>query len=165
VVSRGKVSFKAKALSKLGINQVVLLKETTLLTSTHNALLASLRDDYLNLDDKSNVYEKAFLTLLNAILTQERVYFALSRRSMQELMRNDLNFKNPEAFSNNSWAAILAKFYNQFKVIRLIKQGTTRTASAFEVIHPEILTHLSHIDKKSQKEKTMAFCTNVPTKS
>lgn len=161
------MSFDAKRLCKADLNKKVLLTEIRQITMDDCPLLLSILEDYKALDQRSSKYEKAFCTLVASILIQERVYFAMTRRSFQELMLNDSNY--PEgvsgAFSNGDWSSILAKFYNQFKIIELVQPGDRFNASIFKVTHPEILEYLSgRIDIEAQALQTIEFNQNRTSK-
>lgn len=142
----------------------VLLSHIRLIQDTDCTLLLSIREDYRALTKDSNVYERACCTLIASILLQERLYFGLSRTAMRDLIIKDDNLGDfRSTFSNGIWPSLLAKFYDDFGLIKMIQKGTTRTASIFEVVHPELVAYLStKISADEQKIEALAFGLSKP---
>jgi hypothetical protein len=154
------MSFNIKQTAQQADKDKVLLSHIRPIVETDCPLLLSILQDYNALTKASNEYERATCTLITAILQQERLYFALSRNAMRDLMIKDENLGRHRAtFSNGVWPSLLAKFYNDFGLIKLIQQGNTRTASIFEVVHPELVSYLKTkiADIEKQKVEALAF--------
>jgi rRNA-processing protein FCF1 len=155
------MGFDSKGKSRIVKNNPILLHEVRLITPDDCPLLLKIKEDYDLVDGNSNFKERAFNTLVTSIIIQERIYFAVTRRSMQSMMARDPNLGiYNQAFSTNSWASLLAAFYNQFEIMEMIHKGNTQTASAFRLKDLEIAEYLidKGIDPVKQKAETLEFC-------
>lgn len=109
---------------------------------------------------------RASVSILNSILTQERIYFAMSRRGIEHLIQNDKNLSNNKAFKASVYPTILAFLMEQGYIEKIV-EGNTLTANGYKVVHPMYLDFLSRsIDKEAQLNEIKAFCksgTNLGT--
>lgn len=123
----------------------ILLNTTKLISPEDPEIFQSLKLEYDDMNSTSKFMAKGAAALICAILTHERVYFAMTRKTLQNLMLNDPNLPAElrKSFSPNNWARMLSAFYNDFGLIKLKVPGTKRRSSVFEVVHPEILTYLT----------------------
>lgn len=123
--------------------------------------LLNLKPEYDQIDKFSKATEKAAISLIGAIITHRRIHFAMTRKSLQQLMLKDPN--TPEqyrtAFSPNEWSRILSHLYNNAKLIKLTVKGQKRKMSAFEVVDVDLLAYLTpKVDAEAQLIETLKFC-------
>lgn len=155
------MKYNEKEIMSISYYKPLLLERTKLINSQDPFVFQDLLREYKGLDTTSSAALRAVCTLTNAILTHERLYFAMTRDDIKNMMKLDSNIpKNlRKGFNNGQWSIILMKLYNDFGVIKLLHQGNTKRASAFEVIHPDIVQYLEpKVNREKQLEETLAFC-------
>lgn len=156
-----KKKFGTKDSSKIIESKGLMLNTIRHITYQDPEVFQMIKNDYNDIDKSSRALQKAYTSLICAILTHERIYFALTRKNMLTLMLTDPNIPKElrSGFSPNEWPRLKAKFYNECCLLKLIYQGEKRMASAYEVIHPEILKYLEpKVDREKQLQETLAFC-------
>lgn len=147
------------------LSKSIILKDITQLTANeNNPLLIDLYNSY-KLAVKSD--SKAACSLVNAIITHKLYYFAITRRSLDDLIRTDVNHRNSSSFEPKAYKALLFHLSQTLGLIELVHKGTARTAAGFKVIHPDIVQYLDSlgIDKDSQLKELIAFCGNTKDKT
>lgn len=149
-------------------NQIVLstiraipLDEPCILLKTH------LNENYAAYNtEPGNALERVYLSLYTSILQQRRLIFGLGRRSMQSLIKADPNYKvQQESFGDHSWPMILQVLYNDFKLIKQLKQGQGGSVSIFEVVDTDVVEYLSAlVNIEEQRKQSIEFSTNIVRK-
>lgn len=139
----------------------VVLNTVQLIDADCDPEMLYLKPEYDLIDKSSKATEKAAISLIGGIITHQRIHFAMTRKSLQQLMLKDPN--TPEefrtSFSPNEWSRILNHLYNNAKLIKLTAQGSKRKMSAFEVIDKDLLAYLiPKVDAKAQLAETLKFC-------
>lgn len=112
-------------------NREMVLKRTTLVKGNKNLgpEWEALQNEYESVESK---LEENVVTLLNACLTQRRLAFALSRRTTQELIRNDEN--SSSGFSADRWTVLLAAILDEREgFVRKVGKSGKDKAWGFEV--------------------------------
>lgn len=147
---------KNKMLSRLKKSRedLIVLKHTTLITPDHTRMPEwdQLKQAY---DDESIVsVEKLAISVVNAVLTQRRVVFCLTRRAGEDLVRGDKNWTTT-GFDNNKWAQML-KILHMTDVIKSVRKGSGRCPGIYEIICPELLSVLI-ADKTTQMAESIEF--------
>lgn len=156
------MSFNLKSLVEQDIKASPVLSYIRKINPNDGQLLTSLLQEYAELDLNSPAYQKAFLSVAAAIILQERIYFCLTRRSLVELMKSDLNYPLDitKTFKSNHFNMILAKLINVFKLFELVQPGDykKRSAAVYKVSHPDILKYLQDkVNQNSQLNQCIAF--------
>jgi hypothetical protein len=155
------VGFDFDKKDKIEIVHSCLLTEVKPIIPEDHQLFQQLKSSYDKIDENSTIYVKAACTLVNSILTQERLYFALSGPALKKLFEKDPNLKfKPESFSGTTWRKILAKCYNQFGLFKLYQKGKgPRNANMYRLSDKALADFLlgQGVDALLQKEETLAF--------
>ncbi len=122
-----------------------------------------LRTQYENITESDPV-SRAACSIINSFLYQERVYFAISRRSIQTLIKNDKNFSKHYrgvGFKSTYYSKIL-HFLMSNDIIKKVEDGSDTTASGFQVVDEHCLSFLSRkIDLQKQRHEISEFCNNI----
>lgn len=165
-----KLDIDLKVLVEEFDNANYCLNKTTKIVNNEFGLLAYYNT--INGLKKDNTIELkrqvALVSMLNAICTQKRYVFILSRQTLRSLLKKDKNFIKNWGFDNTTeFSSILAFLTKDNKYIKLIKAGEKgKTAGIYEVTCPKILHYLDgkKIDKAGQyKRLNLPFQTTVQT--
>ena len=144
------IDFKSTAkLANLNVN----LNKVDLITPSHPAIFQDLLIEYKKVDVNSTPFHRAALTLACSILSQERIYFGLSRKIMESLVAKDLNLIDRSFFNKERWPALLATLYNDFKLIELVQTGTSKRVSIYKVVAPEFINYLAPLVNADEQLK------------
>lgn len=124
-----------------------------------------MKDQYSNINE-ADAIGKLVCSVINAILTQERICFAISRRGLQELLKNDKNFNTVGlGFNNNIYPTIIAKLH-EWGIVKTIHESTGYSATGYEVIEEGLLAHLGRkVDRNTQYVEVLKFCEEYSKKS
>ncbi len=146
-----------KAMEKFN-RGVVLLQKTTFITEELKEIQPwkDLAEFYLNTKDP--VF-RAALSILNALYTQKRKYFSLTRRSLEELVKMDANHEGNAGIAHKSYPSVRAFIQDTAQYCKLFASGARGIGKAdtFEVVDPEILKFIGDEDLDSQKEQALQF--------
>lgn len=136
-------------------NLQVNLDKVDLITPDHPAIFQEVFRQYKLVDVNSSPFERAALTLICSILSQERIYFGLSRKIMERLVAKDLNLIDRSFFNKQRWTVFLAKLYNDFKIIELVQHGISKRVSIYKVVEPDLVAYLAPL---VNSEEQLAQC-------
>ena len=106
--------------------------------------------------------EKTAVSILNAILTHGRKYFSLTRDSVAEIARNDLNHSPPLGFSNETYKEVRA-FAQDSKYFQPFQMGDRKKmkADTFELIDEELSKYVGFEDIEKQLQQAIQFSTGI----
>lgn len=138
---------------------LVFLNKTTKILKDSESILIDLLGEYQSLTLDSPIHSLAACSIVNSIITQKRYYFALTRTGLRNLIGYDQNIKHLKGFDNKQYSSILNSLYNTNKIMKLIKKGNTKTASIYQVDHPELVKYLESlsIDFEAQRIEALKF--------
>lgn len=147
-------------MAKLKMNLDELKKELIVLKYTRKITKDDLRlpewvemhEDYREITAAT---DKAVLSIKNAILFQRRAVFCLTREATRELVTNDRNWKSKAGLSNDNWPVII-KLLVDVGLVKLIKAGSYKTPSVYEVVEKDLLKSLQ-IDVEEQRREAIHF--------
>lgn len=125
---------------------------------SNDAIWIELKQKYESVDLADPIL-RASLSLMNSILTQERVYFAMNRRGLKELIEKDLNIDERYrlGFKDQYYSAIIHSLIDWGIIIRL-KTASRGKAGIFQVVHEGLLNYLmKRVDSKLQFTQAMEF--------
>lgn len=135
----------------------VLLQTPALINKRSEKVFVDLLAQYAAID---SVWSKVACTIACAILTQQRAYFALTRRVLQDIVMQDPNHCLKSGFSNGQYKELIFHLTETFELIELVNEGTRNTAMGFKAVHPDLVSYLSSIqvDNDSQLAEMNEFC-------
>lgn len=96
---------------------------------------------------------RAYVTVLNAILTQRRAVFSLSRRSLQALLKAD----HGVGFKDQRYAWILEGLYETLLQLEKPSSRTDKTSAIYSVKDPQILAFLNLSPEEIAKQHQEAL--------
>lgn len=137
---------------------VLLQKCTTIPKKTNKPLWQALQTQYKVAGMQDSI-GMAICSIINSIITQKRIYFAMSRESLKELMGQDHNH-NFEGFKNTHYAKILRQLY-EMNIVKKIFEIKGK-ATGFEVIDSDLVLYLNNVNRNQQYLEISSFC-NVGT--
>lgn len=146
-----------KSKSKSSKAKLINLQVTTKLTPQNIVLpeLDFLNDNLIDAKEGSAI-DKAVWCILNSIITQKRVCFTLSKRSLRDMLKSDENDLNV-GLKDSNYRHILGMLLDDSDAapfIKLIHKGNK--SYAYEVVHTDILEHLI-VDVSKQRSEAIAF--------
>ena len=102
---------------------------------------------------------RTYISVLNSILNQERIFFALTRTKLLSLVKGDLNFKKRGiGFDKKSYSFILHKLQKEGIVQKYLDPDSKNNATGYEVINPIFLEFLDRkINRELQKQQVVDF--------
>ena len=133
-------------------NHVVLRTTSEVNTDSVESFKQSLFKAYKDKDIETTS-DKVMITLMNAILTQQRYVFCFTRDSMQDLLKQDKNWGKTKGFKDDTWRHIKYDLYSR-NIIKEIHPGSSSFPGIYEVIDPMCLEFLNSIfGSESQKTR------------
>lgn len=139
-------------------NDLVHLEMTTTLTKENLRLpeWKMLQEDYQLVKDSGDAAVGRYMcSVLNAILSQKRIYFALTRDGVAALVRNDPNFKS--GFDNSLYASLILQLTEKQKILQLLEKGTSKwSPAAYKLVDKNYLKFIQ-INENEQKQQTLDF--------
>lgn len=141
----------------------IMLEDVRKISSNDIKPLMDLISEYIICDQRRTHPEiatlKAACSIILSCVLQQRVYFALTAKSLQDLIRRDPNFIGENIpFHNRKWKQVKMLLIEKYKVIKQIDPGTHKNASMYKIIHPETLKYLETIvDLKAQYDSTKLY--------
>jgi hypothetical protein len=125
----------------------------------------TLRAWYDQAENSPNTHwiDQALQSMVNAIVYQERIYFAITRETLKELFQNDTNWKNKISLSPSYYGFLISEMVNSgfFEAHpnnkRFKKQ---RKPMVFKVVDKRILNLLKAPCEKEQEQQVLNFVEN-----
>lgn len=147
---------KVKDLEHLTLTRHIISEEKFV----HDAWLW-MKNQYLEINENDGV-SRGMTSILNAILNQERIYFAITRKGTLDLVKGDKNYQKKDmAFRNGSYSNILATLQEAGFIRKFQDSSNDFSATGYEVVDELFLTYLDRkIDRELQKRQVIDFCTN-----
>lgn len=102
-------------------------------------------------------FSRILVTFLNAIMTQQRAYFAITRDRVRQIAQSDPNWRgNQPGFGNDEWPTIL-RLLADTRIAVLVQKGRGRRPSVYRL--GEEWMHLleTTVDSKIQEAAAIAF--------
>lgn len=97
----------------------------------------------------SHAIIKKMTTVVNAVFTQRRQTFLLSRNSLMDLLKNDVN--HDLGMSPNEYRKFI--FYMiESKYFEVLRKGTNRKASVYKLVQPKLVEALHKLAAKDYFE-------------
>ncbi len=118
-----------------------------------------LKEQYNDINEYDSV-SKAMVSVLNSILNQERIFFAISRKGMLELVKSDMNFKTTKGtgFKTTLYSKILSKLQEDGYISKFQDSDNGLTATGYEVCDEYLLSYLDRkIDRIKQQKEVSDF--------
>lgn len=140
--------------------EMVALSLTTKLTKEHVKIPKwyMLKHQYEIAD--SVLFKKA-VTVLNAILTQDRVIFILTEEGLRKLLASDANLDSAQGANSSSHKAVIKLICNS-GLVKCIIPRNGRQPNVFEVVDPDILKLLI-VNRDQQLKEAQEFIGNRKT--
>ncbi len=141
---------------KINANNLITLTLTTELTDETLKLLKwkELLSAYKQ-DDPAPEF-MCMTSIANSILTQNRIFFVLTRDKTESMIRNDKNWKDAK-FNNKHWNLYLKYMYDNKFIQQVFKAGRT---PVYEVTMQPILAFLD-VNYREQKEETSNYVNRI----
>lgn len=106
--------------------------------------------------DHDDCVIRAIHSVINSIITQERIHFVLTRKLIIDLVKTDKNHKK-HTFSKDAYKAVLFKLHRLGFIKKNMETDKDKAAS-YELIQPDILAYFTTgIDIEAQKQQTIDF--------
>lgn len=138
--------------SMVTLVNITILKDIKKLNKTQRLLI----NEYKSVSNDSWLV-KASLTLTNAILTQNRAVFILTRDSLFNLLSIDTNHKNKVTLKNSEYSRFINHITKYLIKVNKFKRYN-RQVMVCEVILPEVFK-LIKTDINKQRRETIMFVT------
>lgn len=135
----------------------LVLRKTKLITEDDieiNDGWAKLKQEYVKYKD-GTWDEKAQISLINAILYQQRAAFILTRKNFREILQNDKNWSKPMGLKNDKWSDFIYDSSELIHEVKKVQNGKAKVA-IFCVKNPDLLATLC-IDVKIQIDEVEKF--------
>jgi len=148
-------------------NELIILKTTKViqpedLIHPHWQMSQDLYDDLNNESFGYDPISRALATMLNSAIHQNKVCFAVTRTSLQNLIRSDQNytFEQGKAFSSNQYKDVIKKATDSgiFEII-FDNDKTSRKPLGLKIALPEILEYMK-VDINEQTKQLEQFLNN-----
>lgn len=144
-----------KKLNQLESEGLVVLQKTSLIQDlegdAHNLLTAL----YSNMEEATTV-NKAIMTIVNSIITQECPVFILDRKNLKEMLKTDPNYSKPTCLRNDDYKKLIRSLA-QSGIAKRLYEGVGRQGSVFEVCPDEILEILETKLTDELRDSTIEF--------
>jgi len=113
--------------------------------------------DYINENELYDPLDRALLSLINCVITQKRVFLGITKKSWQNLVRNDENYiyKPGKGFGSDSYGSVIAYAIDN-GMFKIIKKDNDKTPMGIEIIYEDLLEYLV-IDKELQRQELLDF--------
>ncbi len=149
-------SLEEKAANSL----IILQKSKTILKEDTEAHFGYrwLYDKYQESNKrKLNVVSKSIVSVLNAIIFQQRLVFGMTRDLLRELLSNDENWQKRIGLKHENYKKIIGRLVKS-GLIEEVKydKDEEKKVKLYRVIHPEILKALTG-DFESQLSESLKF--------
>ena len=131
---------------------VTILSELKKLKKIHR----ELDDQYKELQTESWI-DRTFLTIINAIITQNRKVFILTRTNLTALLKKDDNHPNKPCVNKDEYAILISALTDVLLSIDKVKRGPNYV-SICTVKSKEILKHLTS-DQTAQEKEVREYVT------
>ncbi len=132
------------------VNLTILSK-----SSKKNKLHRILEHEYKDVVN-DNWLTKVSLTISNAIITQDKSVFILTRESITRLLKSDTNHINPVSMKNDQYKIIIQHISKYLCSIKKYKNGYNRYIMVCSVIAPTILKQLKS-NRLTQEQEVRMF--------
>jgi hypothetical protein len=151
-------------------NQLAKLKEDMVVLSTtrhirdEDTKLPEYYELSLDYNDAVEPCDKVLVSIKNAIITQRRVVFAITRANLSTLVTSDRNWKVKAGFDNNAYPQYIATMTNpKLNFVKCIQVGSPRQPAVYEVLSEDILQYLQ-VDVAQQRKEVLDFVNKSVTK-
>ncbi len=132
----------------------ILMYTTPIDDSTTNAAWKYLIQEYQTVQQPLS---RVLVSILNAIVTQQRTHYAITRSMTRQVVQSDPNWKNNQpGFSNEEWPTIL-KLLSITRIAVLVHKGEGRRPSVYSVGEEWLHLITSNGNARCQEADAVSF--------
>lgn len=144
---------------KTKVGQLVTLSTTRSITEEDRRVHAKwqILDEWykaVEQDPNQEWVDKAVMSVINAIVYQERVYFCLERENVRELLSKDKNWIEPIGLSNSKYETLIAELVDR-KFIELYDDS--KRPSIYKVCEKSLLEMVKLESEDEQLAQVLEF--------
>lgn len=99
---------------------------------------------------------RVLVTILNAIVTQQRVYFAITRDMVRQMVQADQNWSERPGFGNDQWRIIL-RLLADTQIANVVHKGKGARPSVYRLGERWLYLIETSVNHQSQEAATISF--------
>jgi hypothetical protein len=115
-------------------------------------LWKKVRQMYEEVNEDNRCESRVMVSVINAILTQKRSYFCLTRDRTRCLVQTDSNHSGMKAFDNEAWTRVLSFLIKKMKIMSGERKGIGQQPSIYALKDQDLFELVGGVDPSQLDE-------------